>query len=291
MEADEKLAAMFLQKRAQATPSKEEASSSLSWSTFGPAPKNLSSSFQAEGDNSSPTLGEVLSAVRALKAKVVTKADLADLKEQLLQATKELVETKVQPLQAKLDTLSAQHALLQKKVVELEARKGAGATEQKHNSEDPAFKRVDFNNLSGTDAQARLKAMREYCSKFPGPSPVAVENYYKGPWNNRTLKTKGYAEFADKDAAREFLKAAKGEVELAGCKVAVKAGKTKLQNQRDWALGKAGELLRKEVPDKTVEVKWGNERVVKVDSAVAFKQEKEDEKGTFASNFSHLALP
>ena len=94
---------------------------------------------------------------------------------------------------------------------------------------------MDFKGFKeSTSAEERLKAMKEYCARFPGPQPVAVGNSYKGEWKNRELKSKGFAEFTDEDAVREFLKKAKGEVEVGGAKVTVKEGKTKFQEKRDW---------------------------------------------------------
>ena len=71
----------------------------------------------------------------------------------------------------------------------------------------------------------------------------------------------------------------------------MKAAKTARNRQRDWALTKAEELLTKNQPGEKVEVKRGNERVVKVNNAVAFKQEQEDAKGSFVAAYSHLSLP
>ena len=90
---------------------------------------------------------------------------------------------------------------------------------------------------------------------------------------------------------REFLKSGKGMLEVEGAQVTVKEGKTKFQEQRDWALGKASELLTKEATGRKVEAKWGKERVVLVDTEVAFRQDKEETGGSFVSAFSHLSLP
>ena len=67
--------------------------------------------------------------------------------------------------------------------------------------------------------------------------------------------------------------------------------KTARNKQRDWALSKAEELLKKDKPGQKVEAERGSTRAVKVNDTVAFKQEKEDEKGSFKNGFLHLTLP
>ena len=66
--------------------------------------------------------------------------------------------------------------------------------------------------------------------------------------------------------------------------------KTARFKQRDWALTKAEELLKAEAAGGTVAVDRQS-RVVKVNSTVAFRQEKQDSRGSFVGSFLHLALP
>ena len=106
------------------------------------------------------------------------------------------------------------------------------------------------------------------------------------------LKNSGCAEFADKDAAREFLTLAEGgELQVEGAKVTVKKAKSKAARHRDWALGKACDNLKKakENEGKKVELVW-KERVVKVGSQVAFQQEKGDAEGSFTEDFFEYSL-
>ena len=57
---------------------------------------------------------------------------------------------------------------------------------------------------------------------------------------------------------------------------------------RDWALLTAKDLLLKEAGEGAVKVEA---RTVTVNGAVAFKQEKEDSRGSFVGERSHLKLP
>ena len=77
---------------------------------------------------------------------------------------------------------------------------------------------------------------------------------------------------------------------MGGKKLRLISVKTACFKQRDWALNKAEELLKAEAGKGTVKVDR-KERKVKVNGAVAFKQEKEEARGSFQESFAHLALP
>jgi len=219
-----------------------------------------------------------------LSGKLATKEDLSDLRQELKGDVKKQVTSAVKPVIDKVDSLT-------KRVVKLEATPPVSAARPSgFDVSDPAFKRIDFTGFTSTDAQARVLAMKQYCARFPAHTLLAVANKYKGPHNNRTLKTSGYAEFTDRDAAREFLKEAKGEVLLVGSTVKVKTGKTQLAEQRDWALFKAKEILEKAASGREVKLLLAD-RAVEVDSEAALAQRKEDTKGHFTGEFAHLHLP
>jgi len=227
---------------------------------------------------------------------------LADLRRAVLKDTAELVETKVAPLQKALDTLNKKYdnlqeeaRLLKDKVAKLERGSGGEGKDKKakrNDAEDPAHKRVAFLGFSeATPGEERVKAMQDYCKKYPGHQALAHYNKYKGPYNNRKLTTVGLVEFANRDARDNFLKAAGGQdCETQGAKVKVKRAKTNFNSQRDYSLYKAVDLLKEAAAGKKVTLDRGN-RKVKVEDEVAFKQEKEDSGGTFLGEFEHLALP
>ena len=113
-----------------------------------------------------PNLADVLVEVKALKAQVetqvVTKADLANLRQDLLETTSELVTTKLAPLQKEVEFLKNRYTALetQNKALqrELEAAKQRGGLEETNWKEadrvDPANKHVAFLGwLAGVAAQ------------------------------------------------------------------------------------------------------------------------------------------
>ena len=101
----------------------------------------------------------------------------------------------------------------------------------------------------------RLEAMEAFLKKF-GTTGVPVANNYKGPRNNRELKSNGYAQFVDTDARDQFLKKAEGTPLLCkGVSLAVRRGKPQFFRHRDWALYKAKDVLTAAYKDKKVESK------------------------------------
>ena len=239
-----------------------------------------------------PSNAEVLSAVKALETKLATKEDLATLRTELETAVTTFVETRVKPLEDKLEKLTQEHEALKKKVATLEVGGGFAKAGDK---EDPARKQVAVLGWpEGCEAKKRLQDLKEWVqTNFPEVRAVAFSNEYKGPYSNRVLGKATYAHFAAEDDVRTLVKAAKDrsvELKVEGKKLKVVPAKTKKNKQRDWALRKAEEVLKTSVPTQKVEVDW-KERRVTANTAEAFKQEKEDTKGSFCGNFSHLALP
>ena len=86
------------------------------------------------------------------------------------------------------------------------------------------------------------------------------------------------------------MKAAKGELEVHGQKLKVKAALTQTNKERNWALRKAEELLKGAASQKAVKLEWA-ERLVKVDGVPAFVQDKVELRGCFQPPFANLSLP
>ena len=222
----------------------------------------------------------------------VTKEDLAELKTDLKkEVVKEVREEVKKEVKKAVEPVTKEVQELKGKVVALETGKGTGKGGK--GTADPAPRRVEFKGFKKeTDSTTRLAAVKAYCARYPGPAAVAFGNNYKGPYNNRELKATSFAEFVDADAVREFLKNAEGSTEVQGAVVTVKKAAPRFYKTRDWALYTAKEKLEKEAEGKTVEVhREGSRRTVTVDASEAFVQEKEDTKGSFAGDFSHLSLP
>ena len=66
--------------------------------------------------------------------------------------------------------------------------------------------------------------------------------------------------------------------------------KTKSASERDGALVKAAELLKKQPGAKDVSIEWSGNRGVKVASIYKFSQGLDNDFGTFVGCFAHLTL-
>ena len=76
-----------------------------------------------------------------------------------------------------------------------------------------------------------------------------------------------------------------------GSHVTLKKGLPHFYRHRGWALGTAKKMLTEGYKSSTVEeAKEDKSRVVKVNGAVAFRQEDKDAEGAFVSAFAHLSL-
>ena len=258
--------------------------------TDAPAVKGsvASSSGQVRQDPTLTALERLLAPLTAkldnLALNAVTKTDLTRLQEDLKEHTKQTVDAAVAPVQAEVQQLST-------RVTKLESGTSSGEAGKLLDALDPAHKRVDFVGFRESDsADQRLKAMEEYLAKFPSCKPLALGNYYTGPYNARTLTKAGYAEYTDADAAKASLKQLKGDFESNGVKVTVKAALPKKNLTRNWALRKAEELLKKDTPNKVVKLVW-SERRVTVNDVPSFKQDKSELRGSFCPPYTHLQLP
>ena len=230
-------------------------------------------------------LAGLLAQMAALNAKLdtlATKTDLETLQGKLSEQVKDTVEAAVQPVRTQVQDLNARVGKLEKE--------GGHATTG-NDPHDPAHKRVSFLRFPDTcTADERLAETQRFVHKFPLHSPLAVSNKYTGPYNNRSCSKHGFAEFADRDARDNFLKAAKEtSFTVKGVVVGVKKAKTSFNGQRDYSLYKAADVLKAAAPGKSVTLERDS-RTVAVDKVCAFKQEKDETGGTFCGGYSHLSL-
>ena len=248
-----------------------------------------------------PSNSEVLAAVRALtnrfeqlatsSKQLATKEDLVTFKAEVKAEVKQEVVQQVKAVKAELKT-----ELLQ----ELGGQGGGGGgasgeTWKEKDKKDPARKQVAVLGWpEGVSAGKRLEELEELLkNKLPDFRPVTYSNEYKGLYNNRHLGKAAYVHLASEDEARNLVKAVKDRgvtYEVEGKKLRLAPAKTAFFKQRDWAFNKAEELLKANAAGGKVEVER-KERTVKVNGAEAFKQQKEDSKGSFLGSFAHLALP
>ena len=77
---------------------------------------------------------------------------------------------------------------------------------------------------------------------------------------------------------------------LQGKQVTIKKARSKTATDRDKALRRVADELKKTEPEKDVEVVWRDSRGVKVRGEWAYKQGSGDDLGCFVGNFEHIEL-
>ena len=110
------------------------------------------------------------------------------------------------------------------------------------------------------------------------------------------MTTHGYVEVGSKQHARLVTSTAKSRsLTVPGFDgVRVKPENTEIDRNRNWALNKADQLIKKDdrAVDKLVEKKLGKDRGIYVDGVPAFVQRTRYSKGVeFVGNFANLRLP
>ena len=133
--------------------------------------------------------------------------------------------------------------------------------------------------------------------KFADCKPSVTEIRYKGPYGKREATLNGYIEFSCPDVREAALKALGKDASITfkGTKVSIKPAKTRIDAHRDAMLNMAADRIKAHAAaiGKSVEIKKGSDRCVKVDGDVAFQQaaRKSNDCGKFAGPFADIALP
>ena len=72
---------------------------------------------------------------------------------------------------------------------------------------DPALRRIAFTGWpDSTLPDARMKMIEEFVASKCGRSPITCGNFYKDPYNNRTITSASFAEFSSIDMAQAAMK-------------------------------------------------------------------------------------
>ena len=164
---------------------------------------------------------------------------------------------------------------------------------------DPAFKQISFLGFpKGSSRQDMISEMERVSrEKFADCKPSVTEIRYKGPYGKREATLNGYIEFSYPDVREAALKAfgKDASITVKGTKVSIKPAKTRIDAHRDAMLNMAADRIKAHAGaiGKTVEIKKGSDRCVKVDGNVAFQQaaRKSNECGKFAAPFADISLP
>jgi len=276
--------------------------------------KQGSSSADSSAVNSSDSVLEALGAISDKLDRMALKTDVDAISEKIGQmALKSDVETmtvemkkdiKVQIAQAVDPIKSDLHDLLTR-VTAVEQRPSVQSPKDNSNSSfalqkmmdkmDPAKKRIAFIGFpDNVQEDARIQKIEEFIkSHAPSYRIVDAGCFYSGPYNNQKLTRVWYAEFGSQDTARKVPdKLSKSELKVNGASIGIKAARTKLNGTRNHSLRSAEEQIKASDATGGAEVilDW-KERVIKVGTKIAFKQEKADITGSFLDPFSSLTLP
>ena len=122
-------------------------------------------------------------------------------------------------------------------------------------------------------------------SKFSNFSQYSIGHFMQGPRNAQTASKTSYVEFLSEGNRQKFLNDAQSiSFTSTSGSIRVRGAKTKFNKHRDWALGRARELLRTAAPGKAVEADFKN-RFVQVDGSKGFQQSNTDFEGMFLRPF------
>ena len=125
---------------------------------------------------------------------------------------------------------------------------------------------------------------------------VHVESLFKGPAGNRSLSGVCIVEFQSRSIREDVLSKLQDSKSDSKKNLEIARAKTSSQLERNSALRKAEEILKKEAPTKKIEIIWkkpdskDKTREVNVDGIPAFRQNISDSSGCFLSPFVSLSI-
>ena len=137
---------------------------------------------------------------------VVTSDQLFAVKTDLLLQFEKTVEE----LRAAFAKLENENKELRLRVDELERRLN-GLKTGSAPANDVAFKRLSFIGFPLSDAEGRLKFVKEWMASYFGSFTFSVGNVFRGPANKRELTAVVCVEFSDTDTRNLVLKKLKSD--------------------------------------------------------------------------------
>ncbi len=247
-----------------------------------------------------PWVPQLLSSVQQIQqfmtTELVTRRQLeryhAEQTEELQQAIIGCVSRAIEPVNEEI-------AMLRARVVALEnaSSQKRSASEQPRAS-DPAWKQLAITKIpESVGEEKRLQVISEFFeTHFKHVRVKDIQNIYTGPFpNGRKMTRTAIVEFSNSDVRRSVLeKIESRKLKLifgnAGEEVKIKRAITEVARQRNSALRRAEELLKKDArcAGKPVKIVWIGERGVTVDSVYGFEQRKGDVMGDFVGVFKDL---
>ena len=192
-------------------------------------------------------------------------------------AKMERLEDTVKKLQAKLAAVTKPRASL----------RGSDDSETR--------KSVLFRGFNDETAEKRVEMLETYMkTHFPSVKFACVSHETTGSVQNKKLANSSFVLFFDQLTAENILKQIEKDsskykcVNVKGDSLKICKRKTKLERKRNYGLARAEEILTEQLLKRKLsaeaKIVW-DKRAVTVNSAEAFKQNREDEIGSFCGVF------
>ena len=177
---------------------------------------------------------------------------------------------------------------------------GSGGSKRRGSLDDSFKKLAVLGFEAKVSLQDRLAAMKRFMeSKFPNVE-ARYSVIHTGSWKekgkNRKMSSVGLIDVGCPDLREHLIKSieSKGlKMPCSGKDLKIARAKTKSASDRDGALKKACDLLKKQagVQDHDVSIEWVGSRGVKLKGVFVYTQPNGNEKGSFVGNYAHLTLP
>ena len=161
---------------------------------------------------------------------------------------------------------------------------------------DDSFKRLVFLGLPNMSFEERLSAMQSFMSSnFPkitlcDCSVFFTLNKTNKKWEETSV---GYIQVASRSVRDRIFQEIEDKalkLVMQGKQIAIKKARSKSATDRDRALRKAAEELKKTHLEKDIEIVWRDSRGVKVSGEWAYKQGRGEDGGCFVGAFEHLEV-
>ena len=235
---------------------------------------------------------------------MATKTDLVAMRDELKSGVKLAIAEAVDPLKEVVNTLENKVNALEARPAtqsggeSLAASKEIAELQKLLQKTDPALRRIAFVGWPDSiSADERLKTIGDFVVSKCGQGQCTSGNFYKGPYNNRTLTPASFAEFISTDSTQEAMKILKtAELNVGGKSIQMKMARTDVNSKRNYSLRKAEELLKghSSAAGQEIKINWKTDepgiRNVKVGQNIAFAESKTDLKGTFLAPFADLSF-